>query len=285
MTKLQRLFVQLPPIRAKRILGNSSFVIRLSLVIRHSTFVIAILIDVAVPASARSVIEEALKRGSLAINPSSPLWHGVQIVPQRGLIWLPTRDAARRVGRLLVRANQRVLPGQESQALAQDGQHQVRRHVRSGFLAECLHCFLHLEVLRRRRDLDGERMAKGAVLVVANGCHAASIGVGLVAKAALLLFQLAQRPVYAAQHFSVETEVSLVVESKRTGVLQSARPPPAKRRVVRVKRVDTWVERVPPIHRPQVAVAAPALVFRDTQQSLLSLVILVTVRAIPHVGG
>jgi hypothetical protein len=79
--------------------------------------------------------------------------------------------------------------------------------------------------------------------------------------------------------------VSLVVEPERTGILQAACPPRAKRRVVHVKRGDTWVERVPAVHRPQVAVASSTLIFRDTQQSLLSLMILVTVRAIPHVGG
>src|SRR5439155_20617287 len=128
-------------------------------------------------------------------------------------------------------------------------------------------------------------MAKGAVLVVANRRHVASTGVGLVARATFLPFQSAQWPIYAAQRFAVEVDVSLVVEPKRSGVPQAACPPRAKRRVVRVKRGDPWVERVPAVDRPQVAVASSTLIFRDKQQSLLSLVILVTVRAIPHVSG
>ena len=68
------------------------------------------LINVAVPASARSVVEEALKRRGLIINPSGELTGSK-------LIWLPTRDGARRLGRLVVHADQRVLLGQKPQAL------------------------------------------------------------------------------------------------------------------------------------------------------------------------
>jgi hypothetical protein len=70
-----------------------------------------------------------------------------------------------------------------------------------------------------------------------------------MAKAALLPFQSAHCRVDAAQHFAVEAQMNLVVEMKRTGVPQSAPPPPTERRVVRVERGESGVERVPTVHR------------------------------------
>src|SRR5438876_1801931 len=139
------------------------------------------LVDVAVPTSSRGVKKETLNHRGLVINPTGEFERN-----QRR--WSPTRYAAKRFGRPVVQADDRVPLGQKSQALTQDGQYQVGRHVRSGFLPKCLRRLVYALVVRLRHDLNGERMTFGAVLVVANGSHVASAGIGLMAKPALLLF-------------------------------------------------------------------------------------------------
>jgi hypothetical protein len=79
--------------------------------------------------------------------------------------------------------------------------------------------------------------------------------------------------------------MNLVIEMERTGVLQSTGSPPAERRVVRIKRCDSWVEHMLAVHGPQIAMAAATLIVWDLEQALVSLVLVMAVRALPHVSG
>jgi hypothetical protein len=131
--------------------------------------------------------------------------------------------------------------------------------------------------------LDGEGMAFGTVPGVANRFHEVSLGVGLMAKAAPLPLQTASWLVDAAQQLAIQVQVSLMVETKGRRVGESVSPPPPERWVVRVEGRDVGEKGVPAVHRPQILVAAPTRSVRDVQQALLSLVVLMAVRAIAHI--
>lgn len=90
-------------------------------------------IDVAVPTSSRSLEEQTLKHGRLGINPAGRCERNERC-------YLRTRWPPPRFRHPAVHADHRHLWGQTSQALTQDGQHQLGRRVGSGFLPKGFRC-------------------------------------------------------------------------------------------------------------------------------------------------